>query len=437
MARSFLMIAALLVGLVTVAPAEHPDRVSCSPVSVCGDATSPDDPQCPAGHACVCVPSCPVCADCATQVCVPVATACHSACDCPDGMGCAGGTCSADAKPAVCCDDEECPDGERCQNPDGSIQPCGPDPECRTACDCADGLACINGQCIAATVPVYCCEGDVCPDGEQCQSGRTGEMGRCGEEPECRTACDCSPGLGCFEGKCIAGFAPVFCCESDACPAGNQCQHPDGRMDRCGDRCIDQTWLCQEDDEGNRRCGDNRVCSCTASCPLCEDCGTNVCMPPNNPTPYRCEADGSCENAGDKCICVSSCPECDDCALNVCVPSCEADDPMCRKRLSMSQRRIHHVVDKTNACTEDAQCVLVDTNTQCMGACGEYVNARFARRVQNFIDYVDERFCTGYQEDGCPYATPACQQTVGVCRAGECVGVPAPAAIQPARRNRR
>ena len=65
-------IAAMLVA--APALAEHPDRVTCQPIATCGDAsTSPDSQECPDGHACVCVPSCPLCRDCATQVCVPVA----------------------------------------------------------------------------------------------------------------------------------------------------------------------------------------------------------------------------------------------------------------------------------------------------------------------------------------------------------------------------
>ena len=51
---------------------------------------------------------------------------------------------------------------------------------------------------------------------------------------ECRTACDCEPGLGCFDGQCIAGFAPVYCCDSDVCPMGEQCQAMDGTRGRCG-----------------------------------------------------------------------------------------------------------------------------------------------------------------------------------------------------------
>src|SRR5213075_2836449 len=41
----------------------------------------------------------------------------------------------------------------------------------------------------------------------------------------CRTACDCSPGLTCSNGQCITGTVPVFCCESDRCPVGQQCEH--------------------------------------------------------------------------------------------------------------------------------------------------------------------------------------------------------------------
>ena len=408
-----------------IAEARHPDRLECLPISTCGDpATSPDAEECPAGSSCVCVPSCPLCDDCPVQVCVPVQIACHSACECPDGMGCREGYCVEGAEPTHCCDSEDCPAGEKCQDRQGNIDVC--ERECRTACDCAPGLGCFDGQCIAGVAPVYCCESDECPAGEQCQSGRTGEMGRCEPERECRTACDCEPGLGCFDGQCIAGFAPVFCCEGDVCPAGQQCQHETGRMDRCERDCVEHAWLCNDDDPtGLRGCREGRECKCTASCPLCEDCGPNACVTPDTPTPYSCNDDGSCARDGDKCICLSSCPACDDCAKQVCVPSCE-DDPMCRKRLTMSQRRINRVIDKANSCNTNDQCVRVETSTGCQGTCGAYVNRRYARRVQNFINHVDERYCTGYQEAGCPFSTPACQQTVGACIQGKCKGVPGP-----------
>lgn len=250
------------------------------------------------------------------------------------------------------------------------------------------------------------------------------------EKRECRTACDCEPGLGCFDGKCIAGFAPVFCCDGEYCPAGEQCQHRDGAMDRCDRPCVDQAWLCDLD--GERRCGDGRVCTCSSSCPECLDCGPNVCLPPDSGPAYRCNNDGSCARPGDQCICVSSCPECDDCALSLCVAGCGAD-PKCEERLRQSQRRMQRAIEKASVCRVDDECVHIDTSTGCQGSCGEYVNRRWARRVQNFINHLDARYCSGYQEAGCPYATPRCMATVGACVRGMCTGVPAPA-VRPVPR---
>jgi len=92
----------------------------------------------------------------------------------------------------------------------------------------------------------------------------------------------------------------------------------DGRFATLG--CTNALWLCAGFDDP---CGDGRRCQCTASCPLCEDCGPPVCTPPLPFNPYRCAEDGGCAQPGDVCTCVSSCPDCDDCALSVCVPACE------------------------------------------------------------------------------------------------------------------
>lgn len=50
---------------------------------------------------------------------------------------------------------------------------------------------------------------------------------------ECDSACDCPGTLGCFDGQCIAGFAPVYCCDNGECPSGQQCQFENGEMSRC------------------------------------------------------------------------------------------------------------------------------------------------------------------------------------------------------------
>ncbi len=89
---------------------------------------------------------------------------------------------------------DDCPKGYACtcvpscpECDDCAAQVCVRDPgrECRTACDCAPGLGCFDGQCIAAFAPVYCCDSDVCPAGEMCQS-ESGAMGRCEPDPSCR-----------------------------------------------------------------------------------------------------------------------------------------------------------------------------------------------------------------------------------------------------------
>jgi len=315
------------------ASATHPIAQICpAPVSVCtptiagepdsNPAIFPPPNPCPDGYACVCVPSCPECDDCAAQVCVPEPDSGHD---------------------------------------------------------------------------------------------------------ECRTACDCYTGLGCFDGRCIAGFAPVFCCERDGCTEFGLCQAETGEFKRCNDDdCkAPQLWSCP-DSAGDvstmeRGCGDGRHCSCTASCPLCEDCGPGVCVPEGSPTPYRCLADADCAD-GDSCECVSSCPDCDDCAATVCVPErCEGRE--CELRARKAHHKIKRVVRRASRCEADDQCVHVETSTECMGTCGAWVHRMYAEPVTRIVGRIDHRICEGYQEAGCPYSTPGCVERKGLCRRGRCRGV--------------
>ncbi|MGH7788108.1 MAG: hypothetical protein ACRERC_14645 [Candidatus Binatia bacterium] len=357
------LVTALLVavGLSAQAPAADLGRgepLCPAPVSTC---KSDDAASCPAGYRCACVPSCPACRDCDAQVCVPELSR-----------------------------------------------------QCRTACDCPPGLGCEAERCVAGTAPVFCCESERCPLGQPCQHG-DGRADRCGQQ--CRTACDCEPGVGCFDGQCIAGFAPVYCCDGAECPADQQCQHRDGRHDRCGQACLNQVWRC---DTAGGSCGADRTCSCSASCPTCEDCGPGVCVPPGTATPYRCTAEGGCSQPGDRCACVSSCPECDDCAFSVCIPAC---DPMCERRQRISSKRIDRVVALTAQCRTDADCVRVDTSSACRATCGAWVSRRYADRVGRLIDYLDQRYCTTYRSDNCPFTTPRCINERAACVDHVCTGV--------------
>lgn len=84
--------------------------------------------------------------------------------------------------------------------------------------------------------------------------------------------------------------------------------------------CDGDVWQCS--DFGG--CDPGRRCSCTGSCPFCEDCGGGppVCVAAGPYVPYACDGTGGCANPGDRCVCASSAPDSQDCPQRVCVPSC-------------------------------------------------------------------------------------------------------------------
>lgn len=198
---------------------------------------------------------------------------------------------------------------------------------------------------------------DTCPRQYSCQcvpscpSCRDCAAQICLRDPsrECTTACDCSPGLGCFGGRCIAGFAPVFCCDpeffpigppQDTCPAGQQCQHRDGSFDTC--------------------------------------------------------------------------------------PDDDPDDQMCRERVEKVTRSISRVVKRLSHCRRSEDCTHIDTSTECLGTCGEFVNADRARLAKRIINQLDRKICSDFNEKGCGTAIPICVHETPVCIRNRCVGVAGP-----------
>ena len=276
--------------------------------------------------------------------------------------------------------------------------------------ECPDGYQCV---CVPSCPACRDCAAQVCVAGRPAQ---------------CQSACDCEAGLACLNGQCLAGFMPVFCCEGNICPLNQQCQHHDGTMDRCSPLCIDELWLCGFDGE-TAPCGADRTCACTSPyppCPACmrpEVCGPPVCVPPETPTLYHCSPDGTCANPGDRCVCASSCPGCDDCPLAVCVPD-RCEDPMCEERVRKVTDWIGRKVERASRCEDSAECVRVDTSTECLGTCGAWVNRSFERYVRKAIRLINHRVCATYLEDGCPFATTACVFERGACVKRRCVGLP-------------
>ena len=187
------------------------------------------------------------------------------------------------------------------------ISVCGPD-----FSDCPPGYVC---TCVSSCPACDDCAAFVCT----------------AVASECRTACDCPNTLGCFDGQCIAGFAPVYCCDRGECPIGQQCQSRDGTMLMC-------------------------------------------------------------------------------------------DDTTCQDRVRAATEKIETMVERHNRCRHDRQCAWVSTSTECQGSCGAFVRRNFRKRFDRRIRRLDRRVCTGYQQDGCPYATPGCIGEQGICINRRCAG---------------
>lgn len=99
----------------------------------------------------------------------------------------------------------------------------------------------------------------------------------------------------------------------------------------------------------------------------------------------------------------------------------------CEDRLSFARQTIEDVALRANGqCTQDADCTLVFTSTQCQGACEAAILAENRDAFLRAQEAIDERACTRYMDDGCSYSTPRCMQMRAVCQAQRCEMVPVP-----------
>jgi hypothetical protein len=93
----------------------------------------------------------------------------------------------------------------------------------------------------------------------------------------------------------------------------------------------------------------------------------------------------------------------------------------CEDRLEFARQTMDELVDAANGyCTVDADCTLVFAETQCRGACHAAILGDRLDAFRAGQEDINERACTHYVEDGCPYATPTCLAVDAVCDAGRC-----------------
>ena len=99
-----------------------------------------------------------------------------------------------------------------------------------------------------------CLEGQerrhTCPDGSEvpwckCENGRwacVADPSIACKTPVCTGHCDCPQGMMCAAGGlCVAGKAPVYCCDRKGCPSGQPCYHRDGSQGTCGKAQVCKT----------------------------------------------------------------------------------------------------------------------------------------------------------------------------------------------------
>lgn len=97
----------------------------------------------------------------------------------------------------------------------------------------------------------------------------------------------------------------------------------------------------------------------------------------------------------------------------------------CEARLDFAQRTMGELTRAANGtCDSNADCELVFAETQCQGACQAPILASRMTAFRRSQEAINERVCTNYVEDGCPFSTPACLAVEAVCESNRCALVP-------------
>lgn len=94
----------------------------------------------------------------------------------------------------------------------------------------------------------------------------------------------------------------------------------------------------------------------------------------------------------------------------------------CEAVMAHIAEKMPFVEGGADKCIEDAECVLSDGGTACMGTCPISVNGQWEEIYLAKKQTLSDDFCTGYAEE-CGYATPSCMQAEPQCIDGLCEAV--------------
>lgn len=96
-------------------------------------------------------------------------------------------------------------------------------------------------------------------------------------------------------------------------------------------------------------------------------------------------------------------------------------DTPCKTRQEFAVGQVQSALSfASNGCTTDAECVQATRSTSCRGSCPTSVLETHALAYESYRDSIDERVCSTYREDKCPYAAPSCMKGAPACVEGRC-----------------
>jgi hypothetical protein len=267
----------------------------------------------------------------------------------------------------------------------------------------------------------------------------------------CSVTCDCPQGLACVDSECVSLGTPVWCCDKQGCPRGQQCLGANDQPDTCqgdpdpadggvrpdmgpgqiGDYCemdgdCDQTmgFSCWERFEPPYIWGYCTLVDCVPMCPTGSECIRFTGPPEVIGCMEACQVEAEC-NSDAFCFPIPNA------GFGVCIPDCRDDFYDCSPR------------DGTKYCnpatglwipdcdftpSHDNSALIGDpciNSTQC--ADGDVCLGEFA---WNFADGMCTHVCDGLAEaTACPSGStcqylPPPNDTLGLCfrdcNAGAC-----------------
>ncbi len=288
----------------------------------------------------------------------------------------------------------------------------------KPVCGC-DGQT-YNSPCLAG------CKGQNIKSDGKCPQSVTCGDGKCQGKENCQTcAKDC--GKCPNECKVHADCVDQKKCTIDTCELG-KCLHTVIPQAACDMMCvIGKAGECKPgqycDAYSSNKVG---ICSGLGAClPLstkpCKDAGAPVCGCDNKTYLSACHAKQNGVNVRSNGVCPDTGSPCKSGWFKPYSggPCVEAN---CTNMKKWYAQDLSAAINKSIDCSADADCVIVQTWSDCAGTCGSSVNTAKKDEVKSVVAWLDKNICKAFGfKSKCPFAQPKCMAPKPGCVAGKCV----------------